>query len=87
MKIVMEVGKGKYIGFSADRMYEVVPRKKALEFAHAGDIFDYINGNRKKINSFLRQNSLDMILRVEDQAIKIKTDGNECPTEEFALAS
>ena len=78
MKIVMEVGKGKYIGFNADRMYKVVPRQKAIEFAHAGDIFDYINGNR---------NSLDMILRVEDQAIKIKTDGNECPTEEFALAS
>ena len=99
MKIVMEVGKDKYIGMNAGKVYEVVSRKNAISFDHAFDICNYINGNRKKINAFLRSHSLHMILRVEDMEAPKQDDafskvihtemtpsGNEIPTEEFAKA-
>lgn len=99
MKIAMKVGNSKYMGIDVDRMYVVTSLDKAMVFEHAGDICEYINRNRKKINAFLRRSSLHMTIQVVDaepsldmadtEEVHKETvlDGNSLSGNELAMAS
>ena len=99
MKIAMKVGSGKYMGINVDRMYVVTSLDKAMVFEHAGDICEYINRNRKKINAFLRRSALDMTIKVVDAEFALDManteevhkeavlDGNSLSGNELAMAS
>ena len=85
MKIAMKVGNSKYMGIDVDRMYVVTSLDKAMVFEHAGDICEYINQNRKKINAFLRRSSLHMTIQVVDTKPSLNTADTEEVHEEAVL--
>ena len=65
MKIYMNVGADKYMALDKAGAFKVVSKDHALKFQHAYDMCMFINKNRKRINAFLREHSLHLVLKTE----------------------
>lgn len=74
MKIYMNVGADKYMALDKAGAFKVVSKDHALTFQHAYDMCLFINKNRKRINAFLRANSLHLVLKTEMNTEDEETD-------------
>lgn len=91
LEIRFKVGDNQYLGFNADRMYEVVSKEKAMVFHHGFDAVKHISKSRKKINAFLRTHSLKMLIVTDCKKVAMNTNKAELleeaiPTKENRLA-